>query len=294
MVDAANPGKILSKRKAIDSILPFAIFLEQNGQRGMFEAFTHAIRAPNYPTFYWHGTGRCIDRMFGQSSPPSLDRAITLISPHVRWDSGLHGKDTVTRWGAAALAVPYTEEVGQSVVDALLQIASFDFLRSYIPIELWAWLKKRPTLPPACQGRSLGTMPGVVSFIRRLGDAEILKAYFLLVWSEWDQLLWDGSVDEMVISIREDFGGLGISHHREDLLERLDQVLAQLDRGSEHLKQQKPTIEEAGVQVAKGQYGALKKVLLEVGDRGAMETLTRTLPNMHLAFIGYADSCERL
>jgi hypothetical protein len=101
----------------------------------------------------------------------------------------MHGRDTVTRWGAAALAVPYTEEVGQSVVDALLQIASVDLLRPYIPIELWAWLKKGPTLPPACQGRSFGTAPEVVRLICQLGDTETLKAYFLLVWSEWDRLL---------------------------------------------------------------------------------------------------------
>ena len=51
-------------------------------------------------------------------------RAIVLVLPHIRWKWPVGREDLTQRWAAAASAVPYTEEVVQSVVDTLLQIAS--------------------------------------------------------------------------------------------------------------------------------------------------------------------------
>ena len=68
---------------------------------------------------------------------------VTFMSPHVPWDDKLHDGDTVARWAAAALTVPYTEEVECSVVNALLQIVSIDSLRPHLPTDLWTWLNIR-------------------------------------------------------------------------------------------------------------------------------------------------------
>ena len=78
----------------------------------------------------------------------------------------------------------------------------------------------------------------------------------------------------MCISIREDFGGIGMWRHREVLTERLDHVLGRLDLGLEHLRQQKPSLGEDHIQRARGQYGGLKEELLEV-DKEALAILTR-------------------
>ena len=110
--------------------------------------------------------------------------------------------------------------------------------------------------------------------VRELGDVEILESYFLLVWSEWNVVHRDG-VDEMRASIREDFSGIGMGRCREVLIERLDHVLGQLDRGLGYLKQQNSLLDEDHIPTAREQYGELREVLLEV-DKGASEILTRT------------------
>jgi hypothetical protein len=145
------------------------------------------------------------------------------------------------------------------VVNLLLQVAHVDFLLPHIPIEIWAWLKKRPSLPPVCQGRLRGTTPDIVRHIRRLGDIEILKSYFLVVWSEWDSLYSIG-LDEMEIAIREDLDGIEMGSHRQDLIKRLDHILEKLESFELH----NPQKHQNRVQLRKKQYGKLKDVLLEV------------------------------
>ena len=121
-------------------------------------------------------------------------------------------------------------------------------------------------------------MLDTVHQIRGLGNIEILKSYFLLVWSEWDWL-YGSDLDEMEIAISEDFGGIGVWCHRGDLIERLDYVLGQLERGWEFLHWHNPLINKSHVQIVKEDCGKLKERLLEV-DRKAMETLTRTSPQL--------------
>ena len=77
----------------------------------------------------------------------------------------------------------------------------------------------------------------------------------------------------MCASIREDFGGIRMGHHRKDLLQRLDYILGRLDLGLDHLQQYKPRLTERNIQKMKAQYGGLKKVLLEVD--GAVDILIR-------------------
>src|ERR1700753_3916763 len=103
-----------------------------------------------------------------------------------------YGVKWVVWWGAATSAVPYTKELGKRVVDALLGIAFVDCLRPHIPVTAWAWLKRLPLLPRSCRGRTNGTTSDIVHHVRGLGDIEILKSYFLLIWSEWNSLNDEG------------------------------------------------------------------------------------------------------
>ena len=120
----------------------------------------------------------------------------------------------------------------------------------------------------------------MVRQVRRLRDIEILKSYLLLVWSEWDNLYFDGCL-EMQALIREDFGGAGMWCHRDDLIEHLDNVQEQLDRGVEYFQQHNPEINEYHIQHSKEQYEGLKNVLMEV-DKTVMGTLTRAPPRLIL------------
>ena len=84
---------------------------------------------------------------------------------------------------------------------------------------------------------------------------------------------------QMKISIREDFSGIKMSSHRADLLQRLDYVLGQLDRGLEHFQQEYWWLAEDDLQKRKDQYGRLREILLEV-DQEALEVLTRASPRL--------------
>ena len=165
--------------------------------------------------------------------------------------------------------VPYTEEVGRSAVDTLLQIASVDSLRSHIPTDSWSWLSNRPPLPTICLGRRVGSQKDVVHQVRELGDVEILKSYFLLVWSEWDSI-HDSGFYAMCTSIREDFGGIGMGHHREDLVKRLDHIIGELDRGLAYISLHNLNTDLDYIQLTRGEYRKFRDVLLEVG-REAVE-----------------------
>jgi hypothetical protein len=140
----------------------------------------------------------------------------------------------VQQWAAAASAVPYTDEIGQSVADTLLHIASNTSLQPHIPIDMWSWLRKSPSLPPICAGRYYGSHSDVVRIVQGLGDIETLTAYLLLVWSEWQ---YQYAIEEMCALIRNDFSGIRMGYHRKKLLQHLDHVLGQLELGTEHLQQ---------------------------------------------------------
>ena len=74
----------------------------------------------------------------------------------------------------------------------------------------------------------------------------------------------------MQVSIREDFSGIGMWRHRQDLIDRLDQRLEDLEEFSalnDDLRREKE------------QYLELKDVLLEVGRESTRSLdLTRKLP----------------
>jgi hypothetical protein len=273
----ADPA-VQSKCKAISSLFPYAVRLERDGQRGMIDAIFRIASKATSGGFMWHHIVPCVTTWFNETNSSSLDQTIIFAAPYTRWIDESCTQNLVARWAAAALAIPYSEEVGRSVVDALLQIASGDRLRPHIPIEIWAWLKGRPSLPPVCRGRLRSTTSDVVRHIRGLGDIELLKSYLFVVWSEWNYV-YDSGLVEMETVIREEFYGIVMWRHREDLIERLDHVLGQLDQGLDYFERYNPEIGETHIARAKEHYEWLKKALGEV-DEEAMKILSRTPPNL--------------
>ena len=281
MIGTADPDPIYSKRKAITAFFPFAAWRGRNGQHRMLDTLLYTARASGEQGFMWYYIKPVVTMLLNEESPVPLKQAVILLSPHLTWWNFTDDKHLTQSWAAATSAIPYTHDVGQCVVDTLLLIGSQDSLRPHLPVGMWSWLNKRPSLPPICIGRSSGTEQDSVQTVRGLGDIETLTSYLLLVWSEWDGIL--SGFEEMRTSIKEDFSGIETEHHRRELLQRLDHVLEQLDRGLAHLLQQKPNLPMSHIWVAKAQYGELREVLLEA-DREANNKLIRETPELTLLF----------
>jgi hypothetical protein len=280
-----NPLQIRSKRKAITALFPYAALLERDGQPETLEMFFRVARASGQWGFIWHRVRPHIATLLGEESSVPLKRAMVHAFPHIPWHRFPNSQHFIQLWAAAASALPYTLQICQSVVDALLHIATQDYLRPHIPVGMWSCLSRQPPFPLVCWGRFRDTQRNVVQTVRGLGDTEILKSYMLLVWSERDHLGFV-ALHEMCTAIQEDFCGAGMGHDRQDLLQHLDCVLTQLDLGLEHLRQREPNLNEEDVEQMKYEYGELKKVLLEA-DVDARATLTvssfnESSPSTHL------------
>ena len=265
MAEFENLDELRSKHKAVMALLLYAVLQEREGQPEMLDMLLRAVRASRTLDFTWYRIKPFAMTLFSKATP----RALVLALPCIAWGfrSPAGWQSLVHQWAAATSAVPHTEEVAQSVVDALLCIASLGQLSPYITVDVWSWLTRRPPLPPVCWGRYLGTSQRVVNTVRRLKDAEILKAYLLLAWSEWDSLQELGFRD-MCTSMREDFCGIGMDCHRADLIQRLNHILKQLDRGLVYLKQHNPNLDERSLQVMEYQYQKLREILLEINTKG--------------------------
>ena len=266
MVKAADPVLICDRYKAITAFFPYAARQVRGGQDKMFNTFLRTARASKRRGFMWHRVRPPVATLLSEESPVSLKQAIIFAVPHLPWWDNTIDGDFVRLWAAAALAVPYSRDIGQCVVDTLLLIASQESLRPHVPVDMWSWLNKRPLLPPTCTGGPRGTEPDVVQAVRGLRDVEVLTSYLLVVWSEW-VCIYVGGLEEMCASIREDFSGIGMVDRRKDLLRRLDHILDQLDLGLEPILQHEQGLGEDDIRSMKDQYKRLKEVLLEV-DRG--------------------------
>ena len=267
MAEAGNPGLIRAKRKAINALFPYVIYLEQSGRQDMFDTVIRVAKASYTTKFMWHHVVLYISRLLEKRSPTSLNRTILLISPHLPWNDALKDGAAVARWAAAVSNCSDEEDVSQSVVEVLLRIASIYALRKHIPVEVWAWLKKRPTLPPGHYGRIHGGDVPVIACVRRLGDVEILTSYFFTIWSEWNPCL-PLSFPEIGNSMREDFCGDHLEHHRRDLIKELERILGQLDRGVDYLKEYCTGVDEGELKTMRSQYTKFRDQLREVDGRG--------------------------
>jgi len=225
----------------------------------MFNAFLLVARASRRSKFKWDRVRQYACTMLSSASP----HALTLASHHIHWDFFMDRGDLVQQWAVATSAVPYSEEVAQSVVNTLLQIASQEVLLPHIPTDIWLWLTKQPSLPPIRWGCDIGAYLHVVKAVRSLGNIEITKCYFLLIWSEWDPLMTT-VFDEVCTLVNEDFGRVGNGSHQAELIQHLDHILAQLGKGLKHLQHHNPDLGEENFQTMKCQYRKLKDILLEM------------------------------
>ena len=269
MIDAFDWEGIRSKRKAITTLLPYAVWRKRDGDCGLFNTILGAAKASHLWRFMWCHAEPIIATFLG-GSHTSLKLAAILASPHLPWLEFIHGEKLTHLWGAAAVVVPYTDEVGQVVVDTLFQIVSDDTLRQHLPAGIWLWLGRLSSLPPMSWGRYSVNHTDTIKIIRKLRDIQLLKSYLLLVLSEWTYPDLRGTRT----TFQEDFSGIGMWQHREDLLRHLDHVLGQLDLGADHFRQHNININEYLIRRTKEQYEELKAVLLEV-DVKAVGVLTR-------------------
>jgi len=254
MVALGYPFRIYDMRKAVSALIPYAFFLERSGQPGMADAILRAARASSkHRKFLWNRIGPYVVAMFDKPNPPSLSWLLELAVP-LRGRS--YNENVPTR---RATTSTHTGEVGRSVVTRLLRVVFSDPLR--------------PQTPDGFPEQSNGAGGDLIRQIRALGDIEILKAYLLIVWSGYDPIDdQSGGLAEMLTSIRGEFSGIGMGHHRGDLIERLNYILGRYESLEFH---------DGDVQLAKQQYEELRRVLLEV-DMEAVNTLRRTSPNSTL------------
>lgn len=266
MIDAADPNPICLKHKVISALFPYVVQQEQEGQHEMLNTFLHVARVSAQDGFIWHHAEPLVATLLHEGSSISLKQVVLLASPHMAWWKFRNGEHLVQQWAVATSTVPYTDDIGRSVVDTLLQVAYLDTLRPHIPVGMWSWLNKQPYLYPVCWGRCHGTHQDVVQIIQPLKVIEILKSYFLLVWSEWDGL-WPEGLSLMCTLIQEDFSGARMKGHRQDLLQHLDYILGRLDLGLGYLQQYKISLDEGIIEKTKGDYTELKQVLLEVNEQ---------------------------
>ena len=110
----------------------------------------------------------------------------------------------------------------------------------------------------------------VIHHVRGFGDVEIPTSYFLLLWSEW-VFRGDSSTLQTQIFFREDFGGTGLEHNRQELIERLDRILEELNREAERFRKHRPLLIGNHAYFARNEYKSLRETLLEV-EKEAMNT----------------------
>ena len=190
----------------------------------MLNTFLRAVRASGVSDFVWYPIDQFVSTLH-EASP----RTVILASPHILRYFLTGGEGSIQRLAAAAARVPHTQEIAQSMVDTLLQIASERDLAPHIPASLWSWVSERPSLPPVCRGREVGTRTCVVRAVRELRNVTISKSYLLVVWSERGALALD-SFQEMFALVCEGFGGIEMGRHQRDLIQHLNHVLRQLDQ----------------------------------------------------------------
>ena len=234
----------------------------------IFNTLLHAAYALS--GYLWDHIQPFMNTLLNDASDASLKRAAILVSPYICWyREEFRGLAQV--WVATASTIPKEEEVAPSVVDVLLQIAHLELLPPENHGDIWSWLKLRPSLPPICHGRKLGGRREVMQQVRGLKDIEILKSYFLVVWSEWDPIQ-DSGFPMMYECIHEEFSGVEANFHRAELVQRLDRVIRELNKGLAHLQRGKPDLQEWQLQRSKKQYERLRKILKKIREEPEIPT----------------------
>ena len=233
-----------------------------------------------------------MNTLLNDAGDVSLKRVAMLVSSDIPWEKQ-ESRGLVRAWVATVSAIPKEKEVAPSVINALLQIAYFELLPPGNHGDVWSWLTLRPSLPPICRGRLVGSDLNVMQQVRGLKDIEILKSYLLVVWLEWDSLCDSSAMCEC---IREEFSGVEANSHRAELVQRLDKIIGELDKGLAYLQRDEPYLEEEWLQRRKGQYEGLRRILKEIPEAPEIPTcMSSRLTNLFdlLTLVEYAQDLTR-
>ena len=231
----AGQGTIIyDHSRAVCALTPYAIFMEKCGQEEIANAIMHVVRGSS-DRYFMSSVQPHITTLLGKPNSPFRNWLIAVVVQYVNWEDEEHGEDAVVAWAAAVSTAPDTGEVISGVVRTLMQITKIDSLRPHIPIEIWVWMKKLRSLPVTDWPPFVTTTPDAVRHIRGLGDFETIGLYFLVAFASYQSISTD-VLDEVEISIRGDFGGIGMWGHREILLNQLDSILERKASNWEGLK----------------------------------------------------------
>ena len=123
---------------ATATLFSYAIQRERCGETNIFDAILRYVKMCYREdrfiafTFFLETLGVSI-----HASP----RAVILVTAHLGWCWRImplaDAQDLISKWVEAISVAPHTEEVVQSVVDTLLQIAVNPHLRPPIPADVW-------------------------------------------------------------------------------------------------------------------------------------------------------------
>ena len=268
--------------KSVTSIFVYAVRKAEDGDpRLLNEVLLVARRFPQHSGWVRRHISPITGRMLSEPGFEICKHAVVRALPCLE-DAWFHTGDKtrfVKRWLSAAAHLKYTQEIGQSVVEVLLRMACVYQWRQHITPEAWEWLKRRPQLPPVCRARSLCCSDlGAISAMQTLKNIELLKAYLVVVWSEWDWVApWVCS--HMCTVIRKSFGGEEMKGHRDELRSRLRSVRERLDLGLNHLRKQGSKMSAADFQPTKEAYEALAETLLEMDSPPSPRILRNSHPN---------------
>ena len=218
--------------------------------------------------------------MIGTVLPISLKYA-TLNAFHPLLLLMEHGNDVdvmMRLWMTAASGLPDTPDVYQSVVGVLLQMAYKDELRPHIPVVAWEWLKRRRILRLIISVPGRGIPKGFFQTVQALRDIGLIASYLFVIWSEWNFLTY-GDCEEMRHLIREELNGIHAVGYRADLIQRLEFVLSQFDRGREYSCAPNLRVDEQSFWWARQQYEGFRRDLLELEEEVTM-IMSGTLPRV--------------
>ena len=82
MVEVSDMYPLRSKHKAITTLFSYATHMDQGEQRKMVDAIFHAVKASEL-IIKWHPVKAHIAALFDESSPPSSNYAIALMTPFI-------------------------------------------------------------------------------------------------------------------------------------------------------------------------------------------------------------------
>jgi len=72
--------------------------------------------------------------------------------------------------------------------------------------------------------------------------------------------------------ICEEFSGVEANSHHAELVQRLDHVIGELDKGLAYLQRDRPDFEEEDLRKRKGQYEKLRKISKEIPEAPEIPT----------------------